>query len=311
VPLFFVRGFWHLLSLPIMVMCNFCGWMSPMIPMFGQLHFLTRWDLVKKMLIPFFAMSMLTAVLLVVLPMFAWQPQVNFLKNRGWNSTICDILGVIIIPAEVGLGSYIIFTLAFGAVTSEIKMAALIDRGVDKKIMERYNLDSLPSTTKIQDVITNFQFLYLQLILMVATFPLNIAPGVGQAGWIMANGWAVTWEGQTDLLPMIGYGSKFNQIVHMFKHPISHMGFGFTSFAICLIPLANIAWAGGIAYGSGMLFEEFVNEGVQGPDPLPVPGWVENAVSGVGNAVGGVANAVGSGFNNVKGNNVRSGSNVE
>merc|ERR1712083_904056 len=77
----------------------------------------------------------------------------------------------------------------------------------------------------------------------------------------------------------------------MVMHPISYLGFGFVSFAICLIPFANIAWAGGIAYGSGLLFEEFVNEGVSGPDDLPTPGYIENMFTGVSNA----ANFVGSG----------------
>lgn len=252
-----------------------------------------RPDLLKKMLVPMLVMTVITVALLIILPIFAHAPQVKLMEARGWNPTMCHILGVIIIPAEVGLGSYITFTMAFGMVTSEIKQAAIVARGVDKKILERYNLEELPTTTKIQDMATNVQFMIMQIIVMICTFPMNVAPGIGQGFWILWNGWLVTWEGQADLLPMIRYGSKLSQIKHMFCHLVSYFGFGFVAFAICLIPLANIAWAGGIAYGHGLLFEAFVDYGDDGPDPLPVPGFIETAMSGIAGAGNKVASVAG------------------
>merc|ERR1712151_1183749 len=111
---------------------------------------------------------------------------------------------------------------------------------------------------------------------MIATFPMNVAVGPGTLVWIFCNGWVVTWEKQGDLIPMIGYGSIISQIKHIFWHPVSYFGFGFMTFGLCLTPFANIWFAGGIAYGSGMLFTDFVNENVDGGDPLPTPGIYEN-----------------------------------
>merc|ERR1712039_1108961 len=105
----------------------------------------------------------------------------------------------------------------------------------------------------------------------IVTFPINVAPGIGMVAWVFWNGWAMAWETQSDLLPMIGYRRLIPQLQHILYHAVSYFGFGFTAFALCLAPFANVIFAGGIAYGAGMLFEQFVDEGVTGPDGAPVP----------------------------------------
>jgi len=277
-----------------MVFCCPC-----LYPLWGLFCFAVRGYLWKQFAVPLLSTAAFTVVVLVLLYYFTYDLQVQLLESTGGSychahplgfagrsSELCDLLGYALVPAEAGLLSIVFFKIIFGRVLGSMVVNVLVERGINKKLKQRC-LPEFPgsgphsssglghrgaSSSMAGSVARHGTSALLQVVLMVATAPLNAVPVVGQAVWVLLNGWTRTWDSLSDLLPAIGFSSTSQQFCHFARNPFSYSGFGAVAFVLELVPFLNVVASGGTAYGSARLFEDFLDRGHLGPDRVPLRG---------------------------------------
>jgi len=234
-----------------------------------MLRVVTNNELLKMLLIPFLASLGITIVALLLLGFLAF-PALTVLCATVTGPFAPVVAGVLCIAAA-GLITFIAFQVLFGKATTEIKLYAMQEQGITDYMEEKYGFKEVPEVGMLADAMTTARFLGLQIFMMIMTSPLNVTPpGLGTLIWIFCNGWLSTWEAVSDLLPMIGYKTCFQQMHHMFRHLLSYFSFGFCAFGLMLFPVVNVLSAAGIAYGAAILFGHYVREDRIGPAGLPV-----------------------------------------
>jgi hypothetical protein len=227
----------------------------------------TNKNLLKILVIPFLTSLGVTVASLVLLFIFAFPALTILFVATG---PLAPVIAAVLCLGLSGLISFIAFQVLFGRATTEIKLFAMEEQGVTEYMLEKYGFKDVPDVGVMADAMTTIRFLGLQVFMMVLTSPLNAAPGVGTAVFCFVNGWLSTWESMSDLLPMIGYKTCFQQMHHMFRHFISYFAFGFSAFGLMLFPVVNVLFAAGIAYGAAILFGHYCKEDRIGPAGLPV-----------------------------------------
>lgn len=233
-----------------------------------MLRVVTNRELLKLLVVPFFASLGITLAALVLLFIFALPPLTILCAMAGpLAPTIAGVLCV----ALTGIITFIAFQVLFGRATTAIKLYAMEEQGITEWVMDKYGFKDVPDVGVVADAMTTLRFLSLQIFMMLWTSPLNVTPpGFGTLIFCFVNGWLSTWESMSDLLPMIGYKTCSQQMKHMLRHMCSYLAFGFMAFGLMLIPVINVLCAAGIAYGAAILFGHYVKEGRIGPAGLPI-----------------------------------------
>mmetsp|Transcript_21175 Transcript_21175/g.49222 ORF Transcript_21175/g.49222 Transcript_21175/m.49222 type:complete len:286 (-) Transcript_21175:113-970(-) len=248
------------------------GFCACVLPIWGTFIFVLNPNLWKPLIWPFIVVLGITIAAFVLIPMYGLKPQQDYLHQKfdeyNVDQRVVDVISYLLVPLEAGLISCIIFLWLFGSVKAGIINQVLKDRGVHDKLMQRNDWQEMPTDAGGP---SSGLLMFLQAILMVGTLPINFWPLVGQVLYFYINGWMSVWQDVSSFLPLIGYSAVGTQLKHVLCHPISYSCFGFVSFASSVIPFANIVLCGPMACGVALLFEGFVGEGRDGPDPLPVP----------------------------------------
>jgi len=242
--------------------------MAWQLPFWGTYRVVKNKELLKTLVIPFFASLGITIAAMVVLFLTVFPALTIACAVTG---PLAPVIAGVLTCLLAGIVSYIAFQDLFGRATTAIKLAAMEEQGVTEWMMEKYGFKDVPDVGVVADAMTTLRFLGLQVFMMVFTSPLNVTPpGFGTAIWAFCNGWLTTWESMSDLLPMIGYRTCIHQMHHMFRHPCSYLSFGFTAFGLMIVPVLNVLFAAGNAYGAACLFGHYCKEGNIGPAGLPV-----------------------------------------
>jgi len=224
--------------------------------------------------VPFFASIGITVAALVLLFIFVFPPVTILCAVTG---PLAPIIAGVLCVLMSGLISFIGFQVLFSRATTEIKLYAMEEQGVSDWMMDKYGIRDVPDVGMVADVISTLRFLFMQVFMAVWTSPLNVTPpGLGTIAFCLVNGWLMTWESVSDLLPMIGYRTCLQQCSHLGRHLISYISFGFSAFGLMLIPVVNVLFGAGIAYGAAILFGHYVKEGRIGPAGIPLANNKDN-----------------------------------
>jgi len=231
-----------------------------LLPIRGQCGFLLRPSLWRHVVAPFLVTSTFTLVALWVLFAFAYWPQVLKLVSFGVEQAMAEMLVMILTFIECSFLSLFLFMLLFGAVTGQIMISVLEERGVDEKLWTKFGVE-LKDNTVLGDACDKVAFQMFRLPLMVLTGPLMAIPVIGPVLWQLVNGCMYTWELVTNLLPFIGFESFGKQFVgHIFQNVGTYSSFGFVALLLEMVPFLNILFVFGNAVGAALLFETFVDE---------------------------------------------------
>jgi len=209
---------------------------------------------------PFFVTTVFTAVSLWLLFVFAYWPQVSKLASFGVEQTTAEVIVWIGTFIECSALSVLLFMLLFGAVTGQVMISVLEERGVDEKLWQKFGVE-LADNSMIGDACDKIAFVILRLPLMIVTGPIMGIPMVGPILWQLLNGWFYTWELVTNLLPFLGHQSFTTQCTeNALRNITKYSSFGFVALALEMVPFLNIFFIFGNAVGAALLFERFVEE---------------------------------------------------
>lgn len=83
----------------------------------------------------------------------------------------------------------------------------------------------------------------VQIITLLASFPMNLVPGIGTAVWVVGNGLVLGWENHLHYLMDYRGMTLLETRDYVWEHKAEYTAFGATAFMLHMVPLANFVFA--------------------------------------------------------------------
>jgi len=236
-----------------------CGLMC-FLPVRGFFGFLSEPHLYPDAIVPYLILLFLAVVMLVLLFMFAFTPQLDFLDKHGLHVPGLNIVVVVLlIFMEVTLPTIVIGKALFDTVVHSIMNHVMEDRGLKARLKNEFGIDDVAEEDLVDGKICQgIMFTLLRLAVMLLTLPINDLPILGTVLWLLVNGWLYAWDLLSDYLSIFGHTTACKQAGYSYQHRITFASFGATALALTLIPFVGPFFFITNAYGGALFFESLV-----------------------------------------------------
>lgn len=194
--------------------------------------------------------------------LFVWgyAPQVDFLVYKGWDETVAGVVMPFIIILETGVLTAIVFEVMWGNKEYNAFITELENRGTAERLKKDFGVDKLETVGTCANIWHTILFLIIRIALGLVTFPVTLAPAVGQLLWLYLNGWLLSWQMVSPFLGNLKITGFRGQLFHVMNHWWSYSSFGAVSLFLSLIPFVNVIFKLGSAYGLAIMFDNFALE---------------------------------------------------
>lgn len=257
-----------------MCCCFNCFRCACVLPIRGIFTFLSTRKLWNEVLVPVILMMLASILVLVLMFVFAYKPQKDYLESgRGWEATHATLAAIFLVLLYTSLGTLAMIAAFFGQVQENITAKLLQERQIASALCQDFDMTSAAGCCEAagdcaRGLGRNLAFLVFRLIILILLLPVQAVPVIGTVLYCALNGWIYTWDQIGVFLAPLGYTTFCEQKNFACKNSQTFMLYGGVAFALELLPVVGILFMFSNACGNCFLLEGFYQEYTNAREPL-------------------------------------------
>uniref|UniRef100_K3WXQ8 Uncharacterized protein n=1 Tax=Globisporangium ultimum (strain ATCC 200006 / CBS 805.95 / DAOM BR144) TaxID=431595 RepID=K3WXQ8_GLOUD len=224
----------------------------------GMLYFVAHPKLWLTSLCPILMTIVVAAVSVVLLFSLGLYPQAELLEDAGVPSGLSWLLAVIMVIIEIFLVTLIYSLVVIGCFMDKIFEQVLVNRGFGHLVENESKHSSCMRACGACCRVS----LWLRVVVLVTTLPLNLIPLIGTLTWIWLNGTILAWEYHLYYFELKGY-TYAEQKQFIDAHKAQYSSFGMQAMFVEMIPFAGSLFLFTNAVGAALFAADLEEEMAQ------------------------------------------------
>mmetsp|Transcript_42019 Transcript_42019/g.116004 ORF Transcript_42019/g.116004 Transcript_42019/m.116004 type:complete len:252 (+) Transcript_42019:80-835(+) len=193
-----------------------------------------------------------------------------FLYGSLGLAVLFALVGVLAVPFMLDLPvivggvmvlSSIMFIVIFNVFGDVIILYALEKRGVLERLRTVVGLEPIRKMGGAGKLNRKLAFATARVLLMIVTLPLVGNSFLGKLVFALLNGFLYSLTLLDTPLLLVCLPGSIQQWRHAKKHVFAYASFGVVAFFLQLVPICNLLFSAGNAYGAALLFESLLERG--------------------------------------------------
>lgn len=221
----------------------------------GILYFLSHPRLWLTSLCPILMTLVVAAVSVIGLFAIGLYPQAELLEDAGVPAGLSWLIAVIMVVVEIFLVTLIYSLAVVGCFMDKIFEQVMKNRGFGKLVENESKHSSCARACGACCRVS----LWLRIVVLIVTLPLNLIPIVGTLAWIWLNGTILAWEYHLYYFELKGFAyAEQKQFID--ERKAQYSSFGMQAMFLEMIPFAGSLFLFTNAVGSALFAADLEEE---------------------------------------------------